>query len=69
MSRRITFASDPDGKPVLPMFDAPAPVAWNPPSDALRIALRAASPLRGRAEQDDVDGLALFDQHRSPGLL
>lgn len=36
---------------------------------AQRLALRSASPLRSTAAQDDVDGLALFDQARSPAML
>jgi hypothetical protein len=31
--------------------------------------LRLASPMRPRVDQADVDGLGLFDAHRSPRLL
>jgi hypothetical protein len=37
--------------------------------DAQRLALRAASPLRGKAPAQSVDGLGLFDRDRSPGLF
>lgn len=33
------------------------------------VNLKATSPMRGRVDQNDVDGLGLFDLGRSPTLL
>ncbi|MEA3537618.1 MAG: hypothetical protein U9R73_00645 [Pseudomonadota bacterium] len=37
--------------------------------EAQRLRLRATSPMRSTKVQVDVDGLALFDDARSPRLL
>lgn len=37
--------------------------------DRKAIALRTLAPLRSRTAQADVDGLGLFDHHRSPAML
>jgi hypothetical protein len=81
----MTQRTNPDVTPALPMWDKPlhfnagaltpehldGAARMKAERDREMIALGAESPLRGSPwiEQDDVDGLALFDIVRSPKLF
>lgn len=64
---------NPDVAPALPMFDAPAhsmgPGDNAPVDHTAWLALKAGSPLRGRADQHDASELGLFRAANEPGLL
>lgn len=59
--------------PVLPYLCKQGIVTPIDPADIERerkaLELRTIAPLRSRSAQHDVDGLGLFDHHRSPGLF
>jgi hypothetical protein len=70
----MKLGHNPDVTPALPMFDSTAQHGeerMKDERDKTLITLGVNSPLRGNPwiEQDDVDGLALFDVARSPQFL
>ena len=52
----------------MPLPLPPVPDAQRKRDDRERLGLMANSPKRSTQAQQDVDGLALFDAHRSPTL-
>lgn len=51
------------------LFDLPADQEDTTARDRERLELIAKSPLRSTKDQENVDGLALFDAVRSPSLF
>lgn len=51
------------------IFDRPAEPVPDKNRQREVLRLRLGAPMRKPVDQDDVDGLELFDAHRSPKIL